>query len=175
MDIAKVKAYIAAMRPPQGEAVKGYIAAAVRALGGRSDAGLSRTMGVPAPTIASWKKRGVVPEDHFRWFTTTLGEKIIAYRAHMGIPDPVSDAAVVKLLVRTGGNPLGLEADGVRATPYVLPGLFALSAFLYQTQSAGWAALSEEDQTERLADLLEGAMLEEASTVPLPLDFKRGR
>lgn len=175
MDIAKVKAYIASMKPPQGAAVKNYVAAAVRALGGRADADLARTMGVPAPTIASWKKRGVIPEDHFLWFTTTLGEKILNYRSRSALADPISDAAVVRLLVRTGGNPLGLERQGVRAAPYVLPGLFALAAFLHQTSSAEWAELSEDDQIERLADLLEGAMGQEAHTLPLPMGLRRAK
>lgn len=169
MEIDKVKAFIAAMQPPAGEGLRHYIAAAVRSIGGNSDAALARTVGVPAPTIASWKKRGVIPEEKAGWFPTTLAEKILQFSARGRADESIPRAAVVQLLVQTGGNPLGLPSErAVLLAPHLLEPLFALSGFLYFSRPDHWAQLAPSDRVRSLTELLEGALALDGRHIPVP-------
>ncbi|HMO86004.1 MAG TPA: hypothetical protein PKC18_13905, partial [Lacipirellulaceae bacterium] len=104
MDEQKYKAFVALLVPPQGAALSTYIGAASRALGGRTDSDLARTIGVPVATLASWKKRGAVPDDRITWFTTTLVPKIAEYRSDLPDVSSTARAATVELLSRSSGN-----------------------------------------------------------------------
>ena len=165
MDAANAMAFVAALRPPSGTAaLSAYIDAAVRALGGRADADLARTMGVPAATVASWKRRGLVPEGSFSWFTTTLAEKIAQYRSDLPQAGFTARAAVLRLVLMTNGDVLGVE-HGAAATAHALGGLLALAQFLDEVADLP----SETARVDALAHLLAGGMWEFQHGVHLPI------
>lgn len=168
MDATKVKKFIAHMAPPvEGQnGVREYIRAAVWALGGRTDADLARTMGLPPATIASWKRRGVIPESGRLWFTTTLAEKIVQHQLrHTNTQAAVARAAVIQVLGRHGGNPFDISG-GPLAYAAMFDGLHALAEFMLDTAPDEWGDDGDSVLVERLADLLEGAGME------LPVFFR---
>ena len=162
MEITKVNAFIAHMHPPSGEPLKGYLRAAILALGGRSDADLARTIGVPASTVASWKRRGSIPESHYTWFTTTLAEKISVY-ASIDLrvaDDPVALAAALLLLKKHSHDPLGLNDQSSAAAPYVLAAMSNLALFLYLANEAEWDRIPLVERIKHLAEVLDGSVTE---------------
>lgn len=158
MDEAKVNAFIASLVPPTGTAeLATYVRAAVRALGGRSDAALARTMGVAPSTLASWKSRGVVPQEYVTWFTSTLADKVADYNVDLPQVGITARAAVVELIVRTGSNPLRGEQSPPKVAR-ILGGLLALGEFVATRSSVDLRA-AESTSVSKLADILEAAML----------------
>lgn len=169
MKVAKVNAFIASMHPPPGEALKTYLSAAVRALGGRADADLARTMGVPASTVAAWKRRGAIPESHYTWFTTTLSTKILEFKSKAYADDDIPLAAALNLLARTGHNPWGLQTKVAMLTaPYILRELTPLAGFLHDSQPSRWEGLASAEIVDQLTDLLEGAVRIDVRLFKLP-------
>lgn len=165
MDATNAMSFVAALRPPSGTAaLSAYIDAAVRALGGRADADLARTMSVPDATVASWKRRGLVPEGSFMWFTTTLAEKIAEYRIDLPQAGFTARAVVLRLILLRHGDVLGIE-QGTAATAYALGGLLALAQFLDEVADLP----SEAARVDALADLLAGGMWEFQHGVRLPI------
>lgn len=174
MKSAKVNAFIALMHPPLGEGLKTYLSAAVRALGGRADADLGRTMGVPPSTIASWKRRGSIPEGHYTWFTTTLAEKIVEYKSKAYADDDVALAAAINLLARTNNNPWNLDADtAALASPYILRESTPLAGFLHEAHPGHWEGMSPKETIDGLTDLLEGAMIADVRLFKVPPRVRR--
>ena len=113
MNATDARDFIAAVRPPSGStALAAYLDSAIRALGGRADVDLARSIGVPAATIASWKRRGSVPEDKLSWFTTTLTEKIAEYRSDIAQAEYTARAAVLTLAVQLGGDVVQGQGGG---------------------------------------------------------------
>ena len=155
----KAAGFVAVMRPPSGEGLKPYIAAAARALGGRSDADLGRSMGVPASTIASWKRRGSIPSPHYEWFTTALAEKILEARSKAYADDNFAMTAVLSLMAKTGNNPWNLD-DGtaILASADAVRELVPLAGFLYESRPDLWANKPVAETVEGLSDLLEGSL-----------------
>lgn len=164
MDEQKYKAFVARLIPPQGAPLSAYISAASRALGGRTDSDLARTIGVPVATLASWKKRGAVPDDRITWFTTTLVPKIAEYRSDLPDVSNTARAATVELLTRTSGNPMRIERFPVFATANMLGAILAVAEFLVEVEGIEPRTLNSKT-VERITDLLEVAMLEFRATL----------
>lgn len=160
MKVEKVNAFVALMRPPSGEGLKAYLAAAVKALGGRSDAALARTMGVPPSTVAAWKRRGGIPDGHYSWFSTTLAEKIMEAKSEAYAGEDVPVAAVLNLLLQTNHNPWGLDPQSALvAAPRIVRELTPLAGFLIDAHPDKWGDTSSSQVVASLTELLEGAVL----------------
>jgi hypothetical protein len=154
MNNVKVQSFIAYLRPPEGvEALSRYLSAALKALNLRSDAQLAALLSIPASTVASWKRRGVVPDDRAEW----LADNLLARMSHAwtGLPQvgTTARAAVVELLVRTGGDPMGLSPFPRSSTARSLGGLLALAEFL-ASQTGTPAQLFKSDDALAVADRL---------------------
>jgi len=157
MDEMKVNAFIASQLPPSGTAeLAGYVRDAVKALGGRSDAALARTIGVSASTLASWKSRGAVPQDYVTWFSSTLADKIFGYNADLPQVGMTARAAVVELIARTGEvRQSGALPD--QKTAHMLGGLLALAEFVASRAKIDLKA-ADPKAVSNVADTLEGAL-----------------
>lgn len=132
MKAMKINAVIALLAPPGGAtALERYFAALLKALGVRSDAELAKLVGVPAATLASWKRRGAVPQDQERWFTSEMIRMVFnAWRT--ALPPRPSDyarASAIEVLKRAGGDPLELRDPSNVLTAWALGGLLALGDF----------------------------------------------
>lgn len=157
MKKASLQSLMSALTPPADKAgLQAYVAAAVRALGGRSDADLARTLGVSPSSIANWKRRGAIPDEAQLWLRTTLLEKIATYSRDLRQTDAIAREAVVHLLVCTAGNPMRVRDQPVAATAQALPGLLAAAQFIYEARLAhGVQHVTSED----VAELLDAGML----------------
>lgn len=165
MDERKVNAFIATLVPPRGkEAVAQFIDAAVRALGGRSDSALARTMGVAPSTLASWKARGAIPDEQVTWFTSTLGAKIVAYRQDLSNASLLATAAVVRLLGRTSGDPLRIGSAHLGPTARSLGPMLAIADFIVAVEGFDPSDTSELT-VDRVADTLEGGLFFERNEI----------
>lgn len=139
MEDSELQSLMSVAWPPddeEGEAVPGYLAAAVRALGGRADADLARTIGVAPSVIANWKRRRRIPEDYRPWFATTLVEKIATYNSELPRVGPIAREALIRVLLQTNGNPLGVETNELEVTADVLGALLALAQFIVDASDA---------------------------------------
>jgi hypothetical protein len=150
----KVNSLTAALAPPQGGAAMAvYLAAAVRALGGRSDADLARIIGVSPATVASWKSRGAVPEDRAAWFTANLVRSIAERRSDLPQVGTTARVAVIEALSRSDGNPLGLARFRSSGTAQMLGAMLALAEFFAET-SGHPPQMFDLRRAEQVADLL---------------------
>ncbi|WP_242414714.1 hypothetical protein [Sphingomonas panni] len=130
--------------PPQSDdAVPAYLSAVVRALGGRSDADLARTIGVPSHVIANWRRRRRIAANYEVWFSTTLAEKIGTYNRDLPNVDATAKAAVIHLILQTDGNPLSASRDHIGATGLALGGLLALAQFTLDVLAATGTATDD--------------------------------
>lgn len=159
MNETKVNAFIASVAPPRGkDALSSYIEAVVRALGGRNDSALARTMGVAPSTLASWKSRGAIPEEWAPWFTTALVEKVAAYRRDLAPASLAATAAVVELLMRTDGDPLAMGDDSRATTARMLGPFFVIADFVIAVRGVDRSDTSR-NTTAQTAEILEGAAI----------------
>jgi hypothetical protein len=168
MDETNTSRFVASVSPPDGvEALGRFIFWSTEALRWRKDADLARSMGVPAATLASWKRRGSVAENGKRWFREKFTETI-AQHLHDLPEDATIDArlAVLELLERTNNNPLGFRQSRL-ATAAALGGLLSLAHFLDMVAHipAGGQRPAE------IADLLEGAMSQFRRGIRLPVQY----
>jgi hypothetical protein len=87
-------------------------------------------MGVPPSSIANWKRRGAVPDDYARWFTTALIEKMATHSGSV-LPEVslLARCAVVRFLVDTRGAIFGDEPSGTNVAARALGGLLSLAEF----------------------------------------------
>lgn len=145
--------------PSEAKWIGAYLTAAARALGGRSDADLARTIGVSPATIANWKRRGIIPEDAQAWFRTTLVEKIATYSRDLRPVSQQAREAVVRLLIETNGNPLHVKRAAEAATSHALAGLLVLAEFLCDLSHIDRASSSEPTPSLIAALLGNGMML----------------
>ncbi len=158
MNAYEVNAFDALIPPPAGAAqVSRFIAAAGRSLGYRSDADLARTLGVPNTTLASWKRRGVIPEEQWRWFSTGLFQKIAERNVDLPQVSRVAKAAVIELIGRTGGNPVDIGHFRLTVTAGALGGLLALAQMFADLDALDPWRLSSDD-VAGLVRSLEAAM-----------------
>lgn len=156
MNEMKVNAFIAALTPPAGTAeLTAYVRGAVKALGGRSDADLARTMGIAPSTLASWKSRGAVPQEYVIWFTSTLADKIISYNADLPQVGLTARAVVLQFVERTVTSPRSALVP-IYNLARILGGLLALAEFL-ASRSGGDLNATDVKTVLFLADTLEGA------------------
>ena len=143
------------INPPVGTAkLRTYFRIIAKALGVRNDAGLGSVLGIPATTIANWKRRGGVPPDSALLIRTTLIEKVATYTRDLPKVGLESREAVVRFMVATGGNPLLLRGDPATATALALPGLFSLAEMLWELQ----AVHGQDANGRTVAELLPEAM-----------------
>lgn len=155
--MGKVNAFDAHMEPPTGgAAVCDYLAAVCRALNLRSDSALARMMGVAPSTLGSWKTRGAVPEEHAAWFRNNLISKIVARNDDLPMAGLTARAAVMELMMRTGGNPLDVARLRITVNATMLAPLLAVAQFLVECEGVDPQILRSTD-VEQVADLLEGA------------------
>lgn len=159
MKYQSLQSLFAILRPPEGQSqLSAYLKAASKALGGRpSDAGLAKTIGVEASSIANWKRRGSVPDDYVRWFVTTLIEKIGTYNSDIRDVGFLARKSVISLLAITEGNPLKVEEDPHGATALALPALLCVAQFLCDALEAHGES-SGSITAERITDLLAGSV-----------------
>ncbi|MGQ2940588.1 MAG: helix-turn-helix domain-containing protein [Blastomonas fulva] len=142
------------LSPGQDESVSLFVQRSVRALGGKTDATLADTMGLPRSTIANWKRRNRVADDYIDWFRTTLAEKIALYARPPVNVTIEARAAVLNLIAKTDGDPVGA---GLKTSASALYGLLALSQFLFD-RIYDTCRDESEATIERVTDLLDAAM-----------------
>lgn len=154
----KMQSLMSLIRPPVGEEKLAlYLSSATKALNAGSDAGLGRCIGVRPSTVANWKRRGAVAQEHISWFMNTLLEKIGTYSRHIHPQASLkSRTAVIQIIVRFDGNPLFGNRDGLQLTAIALPGLIALAQFLEERLEAERA--EQEIRVEEITDMLEAAI-----------------
>lgn len=142
--------------PPQdGEAVPAYLTAVTRALGGRTDAALARSMGQPAHVLANWRRRQRVPDEHLSWFSTSLVEKIGTYNPDLPSVGLTARAAVIRLISETGGNPIGAKQRSSDGNGLALGALLAFAQFLIDvTEIHGAGGVSADDVAQRMKPLM---------------------
>ena len=137
--------------PAEGDAVLTFLSAAVRALGGRSDAALARTMHVQPHLIANWRRRMTIPDEHVVWFRTTFVEKVGTFNNDLPQVSLEARAAVVLLVAETDGDPIDAGNSASIAAGLALGGLLALAQFLVDV-GAGW-------ETEKLVQIMRPLMM----------------
>ena len=169
MENRVLQSFASAMLPPSGvAALASYIAAAVRAVGVKSDAELARSLGIPPTHIANWKRRGEVPAEQHRWLSQTLLARILHSKRVVDQEEAIPIAAVIFFLLRKEGDALELRRpDAMLYVAHVLDGLIALSRFLHDGRGEQvYPAIAE---VRELADLLEGAVPELRREARVPL------
>jgi len=137
--------------PVPGDGVPTYLSAAVRALGGRSDADFARTIGVKPHIIANWRRRRAVPDEWVGWFGSTFVEKVGTYNVELPKVSLEARTAVVALIARTRGDPIGAGRSASIAAGLGLGGLLALAQFLMD--------VGADCETEPLVDAMMPLML----------------
>lgn len=155
---AKVNAFDARMAPPVGvEEVARFLAAVGRGLRVRSDSELARSIGVAPSTVASWKARGSIPEDHAAWFKANLIPKLVHGHDDLPACGLVARSAVIELLARTHGNPLGVQRLTLTVGASMLAPLLALAEMLAELEGGDRRTFRSE-LVYRVVELMEGAM-----------------
>lgn len=117
-----------ALLPAEGLDVTRFLLDAAWAIDGR-EADLARIQGVSRSTIATWKKRGIIPAKHLTWFQTSLIPAAMVaprHRGRIGWYDRGLPIALA-ILDQTDFNPYGrtfaTRADRIEAAN---DGLYAL-------------------------------------------------
>lgn len=155
MEIRSLQSLFAVLRPPEGQSkLSGYLRAASKALGGKTDAVLARTIGVEPSSVANWKRRGSIPSDYYQWFTTTIIEKINQYNPEIRDVGFIARKSVLSLFLRTSGNPLGVESNEQDVAAMALPGLLCTAQFICEALEAHGEDV-ESITADRVTDLLE--------------------
>jgi len=97
---------------------------------GQTDADLARIMELPASSIANWKRRGSIPEQHHWWFIERLPELIFDSNQVTRSQSSRATLAVVALLLdfRALFDWPGAPAAGEVAL--ALPGMLAMADLL---------------------------------------------
>lgn len=97
-----------------------------------------------------------MPEEHAAWFKNNLVSKIIARNHDFPLAGLTARAAVMELMIRTGGNPLQIERLLMTVNAAMLAPLLAIAQLLVELDGIDPQYLRSTD-VERVADLLEGA------------------
>jgi hypothetical protein len=151
------QSFMSIISPPTGKDLGRYLSAVERALGFRSDAELAGMIGVAPGAIANWKRRGSVPADHLAWFTEVLVPRIASTWVDVPRTGRTARAAVIKLIVNTEGNPLGVPRFQLTSTAQALGGLFAFAEFLTEVKGVSPHQLNS-DEVDRIEALLAAGM-----------------
>lgn len=154
MDDTDFQSLMSLVAPRDGESISLFVQRAVWALGGKTDAALADTMGLPRSTVANWKRRNRVADDYIAWFRTTLVEKIGLFARSSPNVTIEARAAVLNLIAKNDGDPLGA---GLRTSAAALHGLLALSQFLFD-RIYDTCQDESEASIERVTRLLQAAM-----------------
>ena len=123
-------------------------------MGANTDAALGRVLGVSAPTVANWKRRGRIPEGEAGALPGFVVEKVATYSRELPQVKHGAREAVLKLLQLTDGNPLEVRRAPIAATAMALPGLLALAQLLEDLSRESGA----ETSTEGVAELMQTGM-----------------
>lgn len=102
---------------------------------GLAQADLARQMGVSAPTLSSWKKRGVIPERYTCWFTQELVPLLMSGALTRKIhPTKIGTLVALTVLDQTEFDPLGGEYASqdkqIEACASIFPALCNLGDFV---------------------------------------------